>query len=154
MHPLRVVFAFAALLALWAAPAFAMEHCDHAAAADAHVAQSDGGGAQQHHHVVNADTEEIPDDGEDGEAACQHHVGEVCQCKTQMALSCGMEGCCIKADGPLSTGLSDRLPANDDHALSIQAVPSGINGRMVIAAHCRMILPRALAGPDPRPPSA
>ncbi|MBI5636493.1 MAG: hypothetical protein HZA03_00830 [Nitrospinae bacterium] len=158
MNPLRRVFAFAALLAFWAVPVFAAEHCGHAkAAADAHaahVAQSDGGGLQQHRRVMNAAAEEIPAGGEGGEAACEHHLGEACKCKAQTALSCGMEGCCIKADGPLSAGLNDRLPTNDDHALSIQTVPSGINGQMVIAAHRRMIIPRDLTGPDPRPPSA
>lgn len=159
MNPLRGLFAIAAVVTLWAAPAFATEHCDHAKAAEdshaAYVAQSDGGGGRQHlHHPMNAAAEEIPAGGINEDSGCQHHLGEACQCKTEMALSCGMKGCCIKADGPLSTGLSDRLPANDDHALNVQTAPPGLHGQMAVGAHGQMILPRVLSGPDPRPPSA
>lgn len=149
----------AALAAFWAVPAFAMEHCDHATAgADrhaAHVAQPDGNGEPQHpHHGMEAVAEEVPAGGEGDEPTCQHNLGEVCKCKAQMTLSCGMEGCCIKADGPLSSGLNDRLPTNDDHALSIQTALPGATGQTGIAVHGQAFLPRDLTGPDPRPPSA
>lgn len=65
-----------------------------------------------------------------------------------------MEGCCIKADGPLSTGLNDRFPTDDDHALGVETVLPGANGQTAATALFQMVLPRPLTGPDPRPPSA
>lgn len=160
MNPMRGLFAIAALLALWGVPAFAAEHCEHAAAM-AESRSMDGarpinGGQSQHHHsALPATVEEIPvNGGEDAQTACTHHLGEACKCKTEMALSCGMEGCCIKADGPLSTGLSDRRHTNDDNALSIQTGPTPVNGDMIDVTHRQMARPRVLSGPDPRPPSA
>lgn len=149
----------AALVALLAAPAFAAGHCDHVAreaeaqAADGAHGAGDGGG-HHHHHAMAVVAETVPAGDTNGETACLHHVGEACQCKSQMALSCAMEGCGIKADGPLSTGFNDRFPTDNDHALGVETVLPGMNGQTVSTTLFQMLLPRALTGPDPRPPSA
>lgn len=87
-------------------------------------------------------------------APCPDHPGEPRKIKATMMAKCAMEGCCIKADGPLSTGLNNRLPTNDDHALSISANQPQTGGRLVDAAPHRRYLQRNLPEPDPRPPLA
>lgn len=86
---------------------------------------------------------------------CAEHSGQTGKINVNRMLRCGnMEGCCIKADGPHSTGLNNRLPANDDHALSLSTAQPESDGLLVDALPHRLHTQRNLPGPNPRPPIA
>lgn len=141
-----VISAFAVLLLtpLSAAAAGTCRHeQNHGISHTAHV---------DHHAMHSGSIESIPATGI--AAPCPEHSGESVKIKAHMMPRCSMEGCCIKADGPLSTGLSNRLPSNDNHALSLSTVHIETDGRLVDATPHRLHPQRNLPEPDPRPPAA
>ncbi|MBI5636455.1 MAG: hypothetical protein HZA03_00630 [Nitrospinae bacterium] len=145
---LRRVFLLAGILTLFALPAAARtgagEHC-------AHDAAPRGGMHAAHGHEAAA-VEEVPFGGAEPQAPCPQHTGQAC--KESMMLKCNMKtGCCIKSDGPLSTGLSNRPAADNDLALSDSPARPAVSRRANVTS-CRWLLPQDRAEPDPRPPSA
>lgn len=139
---LRKVFLLAGFLALFALPAAAAtgagEHCAHD---DAHAA----------HHEA-AVIEEVPAGSAESQASCPQNPTHAC--KATMTMKCNMKaGCCIKADGPHSSGLSDR-PATDNN-LVLNDQPARITvSRMAKVSYCRWFIPQDRQEPIPRPPSA
>lgn len=87
-------------------------------------------------------------------APCPAHPGSSLKIKAGMMPKCNMEGCCIKTDGPLSGGLSNRAPTNDDQALSISIEHLQADGRLLDAVPYRLHPQRNLPKPNPRPPAA
>lgn len=144
---LRKVILLAAF-ALFALPAAAWagagDHCDHDAAPH--------GAAHTAHHHEDTAVEEVPLGGADQQKTSPllpRHA-----CKENMTLKCNMmAGCCIKSDGPLSTGLSDRPATDNDLVLSGHPVQP-IAGRMANISYRPWNIPQNRAKPDPRPPSA
>lgn len=147
-HRLREMFLLAGFLALFALPAFARtdagDHCEHNAAPHGEIHAA--------HHHDDAAIEEVPFGGAAPQAPCPQHSTPAC--KESMTLKCSMmSGCCIKADGPLSTGLNDRPATDNDLVLNDHpALPPA--GQMAGAVPCQWILPQDRTEPDPRPPSA
>lgn len=129
------VFLMALFMPLAAAAAV---HCDH------------DQGQNVPHGVDSKSVESVPAAGT--AETCPDHPGQ--PRNTNMPHCKIKEGCCIKSDGPLSTGLSDRLPTNDDHALSILMAQPAIDVRLAKAVPHRLFLPQGRTEPDPRPPSA
>ncbi|MBI5637725.1 MAG: hypothetical protein HZA03_07140 [Nitrospinae bacterium] len=134
----RWVFPAFALLLLMPLSAAAAANCRHE---QSHAAN----------HAARAEpVESVP---AAGAAPCPNHPGQPRTIKASMMPKCNMEGCCIKADGPLSTGLSNRLSTNDDNALGISAGQPRAGGRLVNAAPHRLHPQRNPPEPDPRPPA-
>ncbi len=138
----------AGFLALFAFPAAAQtgagEHCTHEAAPH-------GGMHAAHDHNAAA-IEEIPAGSAGSQAPCPHNPNQVSD--ESMMTKCSMKtGCCIRSDGPLSSGRSNRPAADNDIALSDSPAWPAIS-RIMNAASYRWVLPQDRVEPNLRPPSA
>lgn len=140
----RWVFPALAILLLMPLSAAAAENCRH---------EQDHGISHKTDAARHAEAvESVPAAG--AAAHCPDHPIQPRTIKANMMPKCNMEGCCIKADGPLSTGLSNRPPANDDNALGVSTGQPRTGWRLVNAAPHRLHPQRNLPEPDPRPPAA
>lgn len=142
-------WAFAAFAILYLMPlsAEAAYECRHG-----HDAGASQGMPGDQSAALAESVEKIPASGT--AVPCPDHPDQPCTVKAGMMFKCTMEKCGIEADGPLSTGLSDRAPAKDDHALEISIEEYHADGRLMGAAHYRLSPQRNLPEPDPRPPTA
>ncbi len=134
------IFAAFPILLLMPLSAMAVEHCPH------------GQNPGIRHMARAGSVESVP--AARTAAPCPDHSNQPCTINAGMMPKCSMEGCCIKSDGPRSTGLSNRPPANDDHALSSSISPPQTGGRLIGAAPHSWYPPRDRIEPALRPPAA
>ncbi len=120
--------------------ALAMEHCPH----------RDNSGGRRAAHA--ASIENVP--AAAAASPCPEHGNQASAIKAGVMPKCQMEGCCIKADAPLSSGLGNSRSASDAQALSVTIGPSQADGRQigVMPYYWRPL--RNRAEPEPRPPAA